>query len=78
MLFQVSSLPNAGVAARPVVLPGYTRADIYQGWRPNERLVAAGGVQNAFDPSHVEFISWAGHMAEVPRNAYVRVTWMLE
>lgn len=78
MLYHVSELPNVGVAARPQSLPGYFRGDVHLGWRATRHLMVEAGVQNATRREHVEFASWTGHLAEVPRNAYVRLTWMGE
>jgi iron complex outermembrane receptor protein len=49
----------------------HLRGDLRLGWRPNAKLEFSGGVQNAFDPNHLEFGSprvLAG--SEVPRNVY--------
>jgi len=57
----------AGVPPTPLHL----RGDLRLGWRPNTKLEFSGGVQNAFDPNHLEFGSprvLAG--SEVPRNVY--------
>jgi len=54
--------------------PSHLRGDLGLGWRPNAKLEFSGGVQNAFDPNHLEFGSprvLAG--AEVPRNVYASI-----
>jgi len=51
--------------------PSHLRGDLRLGWRPNARLEFSGGVQNAFDPNHLEFGSpRLLAPAQVPRNVY--------
>ncbi len=68
-LFYLSPLPAQGV-------PNYLRWDARLGWRPNSHLEFSLVGQNLLDPYHPEFVrnDWAVS-AQVPRSAYVRVTW---
>jgi len=67
------------VAALPAYpgVPAYTRTDLRLGWRPSPQLQVSVGVQNLFDPSHLEFAT--GQMnavpSMVPRSVYAQAVW---
>jgi iron complex outermembrane receptor protein len=57
-------------------VPAYARVDLRLGWKPGERLEFSAGVQNLFDPRHVEFVSREGVLtAPDSRKFFGKVTW---
>jgi iron complex outermembrane receptor protein len=68
-IFYYGSMPDLGV-------PRHLRGDVRLGWRPTEKWEFSAGVQDAFAPNHVEYISSRfDQLVEVPRNAYGKVIW---
>jgi len=59
-----------------VPIRGHTRGDLRVGWRPTERIDVSAGIQDAFNPLHLEFISSRFYQQlEVRRNIYGSVRW---
>ena len=55
--------------------PAYLRGDARLGWRPGHDIDISVGVQNAFDPRHLELTSTSlQRPVEVPRNVYGSIT----
>ena len=68
-LYFYGAMPAIGV-------PQYLRGDLRLGWRPKERIEFSAGVQNAFEPGHLEFFSTRLRTSlSVPRNIYGGLTW---
>ncbi len=68
-IYYYGAMPLLGV-------PRHLRGDLRLGWRPDERWEFSAGVQDAFDPNHLEYISSRfNQLVEVPRNCYGKVTW---
>ena len=68
-LYFYGAMPAIGV-------PRYLRGDLRLGWRPKEKVEFSAGVQNAFDPSHLEFFSTRlRESLNVPRNVYGALAW---
>jgi iron complex outermembrane receptor protein len=65
-VYHVGRIPFSGT-------PAYTRADLGMTWRPRPGLEIAFWGQNLTDPAHSE-----GSGAQVPRTAYVQVSWALD
>ena len=63
--------------AMPAIsVPRYLRGDLRLGWRQNEKVEFSAGVQNAFDPSHLEFFSTRlQESLDVRRNVYGALAW---
>lgn len=57
-------------------VPGYFRADAQLTWRPIAELELNVGVQNAFEPTHLEYGTASLYpIAPVDRNFFARVQW---
>jgi iron complex outermembrane receptor protein len=69
------TLRHVGSLPQPAV-PAYTATDLRLAWQATPTLSAAVLVQNAFDPQHVEF-NPPGTASEIPRAAYLRLTWAM-
>jgi len=68
------SLPESLYTANTI--PGHVRGDLRIGWRPTAKLDLSAGVQDAFSPQHLEFVSsHFPELLEVRRNIYVAATW---
>jgi len=68
-IYYYGAMPALGV-------PRHLRGDLCLGWRPTEKWEFSAGVQDAFDPNHIEYISSRfNQLVEVPRNWYGKATW---
>jgi iron complex outermembrane receptor protein len=68
-LYYYGSMPDLAV-------PRHLRGDLRLGWRPTEKWEFSAGVQDAFDPKHIEYISSRfAQLVEVPRNWYGKAVW---
>ncbi len=57
-------------------IPQHVRGDLRIGWRPSPKIEFSIGVQDAFEPYHVEYESTRfNQISQVPRNYYGRLTW---
>jgi len=67
--YYYGSMPDLSV-------PHHLRGDLRLGWRPSEKWEFSAGVQDAFDPNHIEYLSSRfNQLVEVPRNVYGKATW---
>jgi iron complex outermembrane receptor protein len=57
-------------------IPQHLRGDLRIGWRPNTKIEASIGVQDAFQANHAEFLSTRfSEVTRIPRNFFGKVTW---
>ncbi len=72
-LYYTGAIPNGRTPTANT--PAYLRGDARLGWRPTHEVELSVGVQNAFDPSHLELMSTSlQRPVEVPRNVYGSIT----
>jgi iron complex outermembrane receptor protein len=70
------NIGNRNVLAAVGPAPGsYFRGDLGINWRVNPKLELSAGVQNAFEPHHLESSFNAFSSAEVDRAVYMQATW---
>lgn len=70
ILRRVGSIGAAGVAA-------YTAVDLHYGWRVGPLFDLSLGIQNLFDPLHLEYVSnfFPGQPVYQPRRGYLQGVW---
>ena len=75
-VYYVENIGNGNVLGATGAPPGsYVRADFAVTWRPKPNLELSAGIQNAFDPHHLESSFNATGSTDVSRNIYAEVTW---
>jgi iron complex outermembrane receptor protein len=74
--YYVETIGNGNVLGAVGAAPGsYIRGDLGITWRPRPNLEISAGVQNAFDPHHLEAAFNANASAQVSRAYYAQVNW---
>ena len=75
-LYYVEEVGSRDVLGLVGSAPGsYWRADLGITWKPNDNFDCSAGVQNAFDPHHLEAPFNGPASAEVDRSVYAQATW---
>jgi iron complex outermembrane receptor protein len=75
-VYYYEAIGNKNVLGATGPAPGsYVRGDLGVNWQVNPNLELSAGVQNAFEPHHLEASFNADYSAEADRAVYAEATW---